>query len=80
MALQAAMDFIEAIPRKPELAVALVNVADYDDLQRIGASAGFVFSAGEVDLAFRHRCAMRWLLHFKNVESQPGGADRLVCG
>ncbi len=69
MALQAAMDFIEAIPRKPELAVALANVADYDDLRRIGESAGFVFTADELDLAFRHRCAMRRLHHFKNMES-----------
>jgi nitrogen fixation uncharacterized protein len=73
MALQAAMDFIEAIPRKPELAVALAKVADYEDLQRIGASAGFVFTPNELDLAFRHRCSMRWLRHFKNAESKPAG-------
>ncbi len=57
------MDFIEAIPRKPELAGPLANVADYEDLRKIGESAGFLFTAAELDLAFRHRCSMRQLRH-----------------
>ncbi len=61
------MDFLEAIPRKPELEVALAGVADYEDLRRIGESQGFVFTGDELDLAFRHRCAMRWLRHHAQV-------------
>jgi Nif11 domain len=64
MALQAAMNFLEELPNWPELEAALPDAADYEDLRQIGEAHGFVFTVGELDLAFRHRCVMRWLGHF----------------
>jgi hypothetical protein len=59
MTLQAAVNFIEAIPERAELAAALDEARDYDALARIGRRAGFAFTAAELDVAFRLRCAMR---------------------
>gem|GEM_PF-3346779 len=58
------MDFLEEIASRPELEAALAEAGDYEDLRRIGEAQGSVFTVGELDLVFRHRCAMRWLRCF----------------
>jgi len=77
MSLQAAMRFLDAIGERTDLAMALeaalAGIHSYEDLTRSGAQFGFVFSAEELDQAFRHRCVMLQL-HRRAVRGGQGPA------
>lgn len=71
MSAQAALHFIAATREHEALREAICHRdADrsLDELVRIGAEAGFAFSAEELQTAFRHDWTMR---HFRSGSSAP---------
>ncbi|GIV57116.1 Nif11-like leader peptide family natural product precursor [Rhodocaloribacter litoris] len=64
MPVQEALRFIQAVRREGALQAslrALDDPSDLDQVVRIGAGAGYDFSVEELQEAFRHDWAMRWL-------------------
>ena len=71
MSLQAALHFIAATRQRDPLREAIRRRdpdRSLDELVRIGAEAGFDFSADELQTAFRHDWTMR---HFRSGSPAP---------
>jgi hypothetical protein len=73
MPVQDALDFFSAVRRRPDVQERLATWEPPPSLSRLvdfAGELGFVFSEQELQAAFRHDWAMRWL-HYGSAGSSP---------
>lgn len=73
MSIQAALEFLQAIRRSPDLQAALAGVGDHEQLARAALEAGFACRADEITQAFGLECSFRQAAHLQPTPSSGSG-------
>lgn len=81
MSVPEALRFLSEVKQDPALRDRLRGLgapADLEPVRRVGAAAGFAFTADELRTAFKHDWAMRWLRH--RIREGDGSGERHGAG